>query len=489
VTDSVGGTMFTVTFDSGSTTAAAIVIDINTVTTGRITATNVGGAIHLETVQSGEGVFLTVAGSSGDAAEILGLPNQSTVEGTTTFTVGENFQRSAVGHTSTGGAVAGYKTLTDLTKDQSDPIVDTDLIRQQVLYSQGVASGAHHSPPPGEYIWAGRERVLIAGQPKRSKWTVSKTLVPAEPAEFAFDGFLGYSNTVTGDIEACAVMGDSLVFWTRHQIWQVVGSGPNRAGQGEFFAPQCISKAGGIVSGGHRSLCETDEGIWFQRAADQLCILTKGGTVEWRGQEIQDKLLLYPTVVASCYVSTKHSVAFAIVSTDGLTGGILRYDQDQKIWFFDDVGVVSSLATYQGRLAYIQSGIVYIQDASPGSGTFVGYSVTTGMFQGFQVLGYGQLNEIGILGTFRGDCTVTISLSVNGTSFSTLDTFSLTTAEYAVGQRVRLMKAPATMQYDSFAVKVAITGTTNSEGLWLHALALDTELQPDLVRLGATHTK
>jgi hypothetical protein len=489
ITDDTGSTMFTITFDAASISAAAIVIDINTVTTGRITASNVGGAIKLTADDSGEGIFLTVAGVSGDAAEILGLTNQVTVEGTTTYTVGENFQRASVAYTSTSSAVAAYRSVIDTCKDQSDPIVDTDLIRQQVLYSQGVASGAHHAPPPGEYIWAGRERVLVAGQPKRSKWTVSKTLVPAEPAEFAFDGFLGYSNTVTGDIEACAVMGDALIFWTRHQIWQVVGSGPNRAGQGEFFAPQCISRAGGLVAGGWRSLCETDEGIWFQRAADQLCLLTKGGMVEWRGQEVQDKLVLYPVVVAACYVSTKHSVAFAVQSTDGLTGGILRYDLDAKIWFFDDVGVVATLATYLGRLAYIQSGIVYIQDASPGSGTFVGYSLTTGMFQGFQVLGYGQLNEIGILGTFRGDCTVTISLSVNGTSFSTLDTFSLTTAEYAVGQRVRLMKAPATMQYDSFAVKVAITGTTNSEGLWLHALALDTELQPDLVRLGATHTK
>jgi hypothetical protein len=489
IDDDTGGTMFTITFDAGSITAAAIVIDINAVTTGRITASNEGGAIKLTADDSGEGIFLTVAGTSGDAAEILGLPNQSTKEGTTVYTVGENFQRSCVGYTGTAGAVAAYKTLTDITKDQSDPIVDTDLIRQQVLYSQGVASGAHHAPPPAEYVWAGRERVLVAGQPKRSRWTVSKTLVPAEPAEFAFEGFLGYSNTVTGDIEACAVMGDALIFWTRHQIWQVTGSGPNRAGQGEFFAPQCISKAGGLVADGWRSLVETDDGIWFQRASDQLCVLTRSGQVEWRGMEVQDKLQLYPVVVAGCYCSTKHSVVFAVQASNGLTGGLLRFDLDAKVWFFDDVGAVSALTTYQGRLVYVQAGVVYIQDASPGAGAFVSYSVTTGMFQGFQVLGYGQLNQIGILGTFRGDCTVTISLSVNGTTFSTLDTFSLTTSEYSVGQRVQLMKAPATMNYDSFAVKVAITGTTDSEGLWLHALALDTETQPDLVRKGPAHTK
>lgn len=489
VDDAGASTMLTTTFSGAATTGAQIVSEINAITTGRVTATLVGGGLVLTLDDDGEGNFLTVAGAPGDAANYLGLTNQVTVEGTTTYTVGENFQRSAVEYTTTSAAVAAYVTIVDTRNDQSDPIVDTDLIRQQVLYSQGVASGAHHAPPPAEYVWAGRERVLVAGQPKKSRWSVSKTLVPAEPAEFAFEGFLGYSNTVTGDIEACAVLGDALIFWTRHQIWQVTGSGPNRAGQGEFFAPQCISKAGGLVADGWRSLVETDEGIWFQRASDQLCILTKSGMVEWRGMEVQDKLELYPTIVAGCYCSTKHSVAFAVQASDGLTGGILRYDLDSKIWFFDDVGVVSTLTTYQGRLAYIQSGIVYIQDASPGSGTFVAYSVTTGMFQGFQVLGYGQLNEIGILGTFRGNCTVTISLSVNGTTFDTLDTFSLTTSEYSVGQRVRLMKAPATMQYDSFSVKVAITGTTDSEGLWLHALALDTETQPDPVRLGPAHDK
>jgi hypothetical protein len=482
--NSNGPGTFTCTFSAGAVDAATIVAEINTAFGAGITASAPNGVLVLTSLSEGETAYLQIY--TGDANTLLGVTAGTIVNGTTTRSKGENFQRTATRYTLASDAVAARLSITDLTKDQSDPIVDTDLIRQQVLYSSGIASGAHHAPPPADYVWAGRERVHYSGQPKRNRSTASKLVVPGEPAEFAFEGFLAFQSQVSGDIEASAVLGDSVIHWTRNEIWEVTGSGPGRNGQGEFFAARCISRAGGIVADGWRSLCETDDGVFFQRKSDQLCFLSKAGIVEWIGKAVQEYLLLYPVITSAVYVSTKHSVAFGLSNVAGNAGGILRYDLDAKAWFFDNVGAVVSLAVYQGRLVYLQAGVVYLEDASPGLGTFVGYYARTGMFQGFQGLGYGQVNQIGFLGTFRDDCTVTIKRSANGTTYpETLAVFTLTTAQYAVGQRVTLLKDPNPSMQDSFALEYSVASASpDSEGIWLHAAALDTTAAPKFTRLG-----
>lgn len=485
-------TSYTVTFSAAAITAAVVASEVQAVTSAKITASVDGDQLRLTTVVEGESTILAVL-NTGTANAIIGFPASPSASafdrGETDRTVGENFQRAATAYTALGAAVAAYVTVTDLRKDQSDPTVDSDLIRQQVLYSQGTASGAHHAPPPSECLWAGRERLIASKQAKRSRYTASKLIVPAEPAEFATEGLLAFSGSVAGDIEASAMLGDTMVHWTRRQIWFVTGQGPDRSGQGTFFAAQLISKTMGLASpDGWRSLCEDDAGIWFQGSDKEIYRLSKGGAVEWLGKEVQDKLLLFPIVTAAIYVPSKSEVAFAVTSTDGLTGGILRYREERQAWFFDDVGVVTSMADYQGRIAIVQAGVVLIQDTAPGVGTAVPYNAVTGMFQGFQGLGYGALQQVGVLGTYRGPFTLEILKSIDGTTFPTsLGSWVVTGADYAVGDRVTKLVTPAVMQHDQFALKYVVTPTADSEGLWLHAAAIETEKQPGFVRAGAAH--
>jgi hypothetical protein len=482
VEDETGSQLFTITFDAGSVDTDAIVTDINAVTTGRITASNQGGAVLLTLDDSGEGNFLWVYG--GTAIDILGFVANEFAEGTTSIVKGENFQRAAVAYTVIAGISGAFRLVVDTRKDQSDPIVDSDLIRQQPLYSSGVASGAHHAPPPSEYIWAGRERVVV-NHPRRAKFTSSKLVVPSEPAEFAAEGFIAFSGQVTGDIEALAVVGDSIVLWTRREIWEVTGSGPGRNGIGEFFAARRISNAGGIVADGWRSLVETDEGVFFQRQATQLCMLTKAGSVEWVGRAIEDYLELYPEITAAVYVPSRHSVAFSCQNALGTLGGILRYDLDAKAWFFDDVGAVAALAEYQGRLAYVQAGVVYVQDELPGTGTAVEYSLKTNMFQGFQTIGHGQLNRIGFLGTYRGPCTVNLYYSSDGVDYTTLiGTWTLADADFDPGDRIVELKDPPAQMTDSFGLLYEVVPQNGSEGVWMHAVAVDVTGSAELARRG-----
>ncbi len=110
------------------------------------------------------------------------------------------------------------------------------------------------------------------------------------------------------------------------------------------------------------------------------------------------------------------------------------------------------------------------------------------MFQGFQGLGYGALQQVGVLGTYRGPFTLEILKSLDGTTFPvSLGSWTVTGADYSVGDRVIKLVTPAVMTHDQFALKYLVTPTSGSEGLWLHAAAVDTEKQPGFARLGAAH--
>jgi hypothetical protein len=149
------------------------------------------------------------------------------------------------------------------------------------------------------------------------------------------------------------------------------------------------------------------------------------------------------------------------------------------------VGAVESMAAFQGRLAYIQDGIVNLQDAEPGTGAVPTYSVKTNMFQGFDAVGYGQLNRIGALLTYQGPCTLNLYLSDDGSDYTTLiATWELTDVDYDPGQRVVLLKDPPAQMKDSFSLKFEVTGTTDSQGVWLHAVAVDVEKVPEHARKG-----
>lgn len=482
--DPAGGVdPFAVTFGASTDTLTEILAAINAITTGRITASAGTGLLTLTAVTAGEDAQIGVV--SGTALTALGLTALTYATGTTEITKGENFQRAAFAY---GTGPGTFVSIVDTRKDESDPIVETDLIRQQVLYSQGVASGAHHAPPPSDCVWAGKERVGFFRQYLRSRWTVSKLIVPSEPAECAAFGFNAFSGQVTGDIETGAFVGGALALWTRKQIWLVTGDGPRRNGVGEFNQADCITRSIGLIADGHQSMVQDDEGVWFQGSDSEIYRLSNGGQIEWLGKPIREYTRLYPKVVGAVYRQNKREVAFAVTNSNGTTGGILRRNAlvpDSPAWFFDDVGAVSALTEKDGRLAYVQSGVVYLQDAAPGTGAFPTMQLDSGLFQGFQALGYGALQELGVLATFQGRSTITLKIGTNGTTFpDTIASWALTSSEYAVGQRVQLLIDAPQQQYDSFAMRAEVsdvTGTT--EGAWLHAFAVKTESAPDFVRL------
>lgn len=483
IVDSAGASFVTINFLAGDVTPALIVARINAGAGGRLVASDAGGAIRLTTVESGSGVSLQILTTL--ASSVLGFTTGTMTFGTTVFTKGENFQLCAVGHIGPNSRTGLYVTIVD-------KLSDDDLASQELLYTAVESPLGHHAPPPHDYVWSGKERLNTGGQPKGDRWTVSKLLTQANPACFAIEGTTGFSNRLVANIEGVLVEGDSSTYFTRRKIWRVSGRGPELNGVGEFFAADEVESAGGMRVGGWRSLCKTPEGTFFQLADDKLYMLKPGGSPEWIGQEVRDTLTLYPNIVAAEHFTQRQAVVFACQNAVGDAGALLVYDLRRKVWGQDTIGPVSALAEFDGRIAYIQGGNVFIEDLLPGVGTYVPLTVTLGSFIGFGPMGWGAIQKVLLLGVYRGDVNIEAQISYDdGKTWLTLGNFDVTAANgYALNQPIQLEFVPAIQDCSRFALQFLETyAGTGSEGAWLNALELHHSQNPGSNKLGSAYTR
>lgn len=484
ISSALGGTNFyTITFTGADVSSTVISATINAVTSARIIASDAGGAIKLTAVETGSDVNLWVYGGTANSA--LGLTDNSSAVGATRFTKGENFQLCAVGYISATSRTGSYLTLVDV-------LSDTDLASQELIYTSLASPQSDHAPPPHEYVWAGSERLQTSGQPKGDRWTVTKLLQPSAPACFAQEGILGFSNRTVGNIEASVVTGSSTVHFTRRKLWRVSGRGPESNGTGEFLAAEEIQSTGGLKSLGWRSIVDFTDGVAFQLADDKLYLLEGGQQPEWFGQPVRDTLALFPVITAAVHVAQRQALVFACQDTAGTTGALLVYDLRRKVWSQDPVGKVDALAEYNGRLVYLQGGVAFLEDLTPGVGTFVALTVTMGDFGTFGLLGWGSVQKCVVLGTYRGDCQLEVQISYNGgRTWVTLGNFAVTAAAgYTINDPVELEFVPAIQEVSRFSLRFLVTSaSSNSEGMWLHALRLQHNTHKGTVRKGSAFTR
>jgi hypothetical protein len=282
-----------------------------------------------------------------------------------------------------------------------------------------------------------------------------------------------------------------MAFFTRRKVWGVSGRGPERNGQGEFFASGEITSRG-LKRDGWRSLVKCDEGVFFQLGDDKLYIMKPGGTPEWIGQPVRDTLVDNPVITAAAYCSQREAVVFACQSEDGTTGALLVYDLRRQVWSQDTVGVVDSVAEFEGRIVYLQDGVVFIEDTAAGVGTFVPLTVTLGSFTGFGPMGWGDIQRIMLLGTYQGDCAIEAQISYNdGRSWVTLGTFNIAASDgYVADDPVELEFVPAIQEVSRFALRFLETSSeSNSQGVWLNALELHHSQNDGAKKLGSAYSR
>lgn len=384
--------------------------------------------------------------------------------------------------------------------DIQDTTADDDLELRPIIYTQAQKPTVNVAPPPCRFIAAGRDRLIYGGLPDPYVVAFSQLPFPREPMEGAdFDGDFAYQARLPEKVTGVAAFGDSYVAFTAEGIYEIPGAGPQRNGTGEFFTPRSLYSDGGCID--WRSIVSTSFGIMFQMAADKIYLIGPGGDISFVGKRVRDTLKSFPIVRGAILCTETQRVAFAVVDSDTAPtdGGLLIYDLVHDAWSFDNVGVVSSLVEYDGRIAYIQAGLVYLEqtDVAVAGAALPTMSVRTGSFRPFSALGRGDIIQIGLLGTYLGDCTVNGYISYDdGKTWTPLDagisvtaaawTNALTGAAIASGDPITILFTPNVRSVDRFALRFDVTNAaSNTGGIRLHVVSFEVEAQSGTVRRAA----
>lgn len=480
-----GGAQATVTFGAGDTTLTAILATINAQAAGNYLASDAAGGVAITSLASGGAFdYLQINGDAA-ALDILGFTDGQSANGTTEIERGDTFHLTGTEYTVVGGDWGDRVTITDVRDDDTD---DQGIASQAVIYTQLESPLSDCAPLPSDRVWAGVERVEVAGHPQRETWTSSKLVEPGYGVSFAEQGIPGFSGELVESIEAVITQDLSKVYLTRKSIWQVDGEGPALNGQGSFSRARRIFTDGGLVEDGWRSLLETAKGTWMQLGTDKLYLMPPGGAPVWAGFPIRELLRDFPVIAAATLTGNDQLAAFALQSSDGTEGRLALFDLRREVWTVDEISQVPvALADYQGRLCYADStGVVYMQDTAAGSGAFVPLKVDTANAMLFGAAGQGGVPTVMFVGELLGECTLELEVDYDdGAGFVTAGTFALTAANgYTVGQTVREQFDLALEDCSQFALRASTTGSSGSAGLAFVALEVYAERDAGPALLG-----
>jgi hypothetical protein len=382
--------------------------------------------------------------------------------------------------------------IIDPTDDEAEPVLitsdqpDSTLEDNAVIYSD--ESGLEISAPfPFTYVHAARDRAFLGGLPADNEWLMSDLNIPGRQVAFPF-ATSGYTQRHNQTITAVGAFETVGVVWSKDQIAQVPGRGPERSGTGEFDSMLAVPTPGGCID--WRSVIVAPPGAFFQMSTDKLMLLARSqtgaaaGEVSWVGQPVRETLAAFPVITSAVHIRSQMAVAFACNATDGLSGRILFYDLRRSQWFVDNVGgPISALAELEGRLVWLSGTTVYQQDAAPGTGTFVTLTLETGLVRVVPALGWGRVYKIGFLGEVLGACTLQCLIDYDdGAGFISLGSETYTGTEGPLERFWSLANQKATR----FAVRFVVTGTSGSAGLRLNGWAATVDGSKGMVRVGST---
>lgn len=486
--DSVGSVNLSYTFAGNPASVDALVIELNAdsaaTASGRAIYSHAASRVTVTTVEAGENTSLSVPVSPSSANIDIGWLGSATDTGTTVRTKGTNFHRTQVDYLAVSDDPGTPHTLVDTRIDQTDPIdTDVDLIAQGTVYTQSNPTGSDLSPLPCSYIASGHDRAITAGQAQPSQWSVSKLSVRNQALAWTDESLLSFSGEIRGDILAVVQFGESIILWTEREMWAVSGQGPGQNGAGEYFAPRRIPTDGGMKVDGWKSIIETAAGLFFQLDDDKIYLLTRSLGLEWVSFPVTRRLEDFPVVKDVAHTVGSQEIVWALANIPDTLGGHIRLDLRTNQWFFDNVGVSDAIVSEAGRLVGLTGGVPYRQDVAAGTGAAVVAILETGDFQGFQRLGWGQVEAISLLGTWRDDCNVKSEISSDsGLTWVELSDIALTSTDYSVGGQVTLQYEPPVQMLETFRVRFTITPEASSAGIYINAFAVDTTKSPGAFR-------
>lgn len=377
----------------------------------------------------------------------------------------------------TGGFFVGYRSISGISQlrraetTTSGTLVflasDATVRTHGVIYTQAgrAALGAilpNEAPAPGDYLWKFGDRLLSANADGAQ---VSKQIFPGRQVEWS--NAVGFTiPKISERITGVAALDQRGFLFTAERFYQFSGEGPNDAGEGRYSEPLPVPGSTGLLT--WQSLVETPLGLFFQGSNGQLWVLPRDGSPpNWIGQPVRDVLVAFPTVTAAVLLVKEQLVSFTCNNTGATDSRVVSYDLRAKTWIVDEFTSptpILSACSYQGRLAYLSSGVVYTEKTSLTPGTFIEHGVTTGTVKPFD---WGKIARFGLVGEYRGDCDIYARISHDdGKTFTTMTKIQqLRAANYAVGDTVDIEWTPARWKTDGFRLDFsARTPGSASEG-------------------------
>lgn len=364
---------------------------------------------------------------------------------------------------------------------------DVDLLDEELLYTdagQGALSGTlpRVAPSPCSYIWPTATGLILAGLPNAAQFQESQPIQPENSLTFAPNALTGVSffGLCGTSIKAVAVVFGARVLFSREGIFVSAGQGPDADGRGDMPVPVVLPTDYGLIDGGWRSLLLTKDGLWFQADNEKLCVMPGQGSPIWGGMPVRSTLALYPTIVGAALAGDDSIAVFAANDVD--SGVLIVRDQRNGEWSYDEVpgsGLIRGVTAVDGRVFVIVGSTVYQQTSlyADNASTAIPMRLEFGSATPFGLTGDGELSRFTLLGEFRGDCVVTMSISFDdGKTFTAMNAHTLTAgASLAIGDAVELEFVPRRRKCSRFRLKLVVTSAAASEliaisGLTLHLI-------------------
>lgn len=364
-----------------------------------------------------------------------------------------------------------------------DTALDATIRVNEVLYTQGSQGGLsgllpNDEPPPARFLWAGNNRLFMGGleDPSAVQW--SKLVFPGEPVQFSAS--TAFQAHVDGDVTAIGELDGTWYVFTRDSVWTITGDGPDDTGSGTFTDPRRLPSDVGCIS--QRSMLSTARGLFFQATNDRIYMIPRGGgSPQWVGQPVRDRLAAFPQVLWSRVLPDENLAVWALRDSANTTTILLIFDLRIGEWSVDKIGtgtyLVNTLDVYGGKLALngeLAETSAWTDDTTGAENNAIVPRITLGEFRPFGAAGWGRVRRFNVLGENRCvSATPTIEIDVStdgGQSYPQAGVFVISGLQ---GDTIRMTEAPQVVRGDSWIFAFTVSLSAPDEGVVLNAISLE----------------
>lgn len=373
-----------------------------------------------------------------------------------------------------GTASAHTGTVTTIT----DTSADSAIASNKLLYTDGGVA-PNRPAPCGRWYEIHKER-LWGIDPATGDLMYTKSFRDGEAPSFA-DGFRIRTRERPVAIKS---LGNALAVFYRDAIGLVYGEGPNDTGAGGAFSEPQRIQGSTVGCGNPDSIVATPQGVMFEDPDRWIHVLPLGGGVPlYIGADSEGNRQSQRAVIGAHVIDDKQEVRF--VASDGT---IIVYHYALGFWTESLLAAggsnpIVSSALWNGKhTLLLEDGTLMQEDVdatdfrdsyniAEGSPAYVPLQIDTAWYKLDGIQGLVRVWDAFLLGEYRDDCTLTITLTYDYETTGT-DIYTFVVTElYPLELRMRLRKQQIRAVYVS--IRETESGSPSTyEGAWLHSLRL-----------------